>query len=205
MCNKEQGYYQSAEEEPRLGLIMAKPRIEQAVIEILDAIGERVNRQGLKETPERVAKAWLEWTSGYNKDAGEILKVFDDGAENYDQMVTVKNIPFYSHCEHHLAPFFGTCTISYIPDGRIVGLSKLSRLTQMYAKRLQVQERLTAQIAEAIDTHLTPKGVGVQIKARHLCMESRGVCQQGSETVTTALQGIILSDPSAKAEFLRSL
>jgi GTP cyclohydrolase IA len=183
----------------------ANIKIENATFDLLEAIGENPDRQGLVETPNRVAKAWLEMTSGYSKSAEEILKVFEDGAENYDQMVTVKNIPFYSHCEHHLVPFFGTVAISYIPDGKIVGLSKLSRLVQAFAKRLQVQERMTAQIADALNEHLSPKGVGVYVKARHLCMESRGICQQGSETITTALRGIILDDASAKAEFLRSL
>jgi GTP cyclohydrolase I len=176
--------------------------IERATTLLLKAVGENTERNGLVETPYRVAKAWKEWTSGYQQNASEILKVFDDGAENYDQMVTVKDIPFYSHCEHHLAPFFGTCTISYIPDGRIVGLSKLSRIVQMYAKRLQVQERLTSQIADCLAEHLQPLGVGVSISARHLCMESRGTCQQGHHTVTTSLKGVILNDSSARREFL---
>ena len=136
-------------------------------------------------------------------DPKSILKVFEDGAEKHDQMVTVKDIPFYSHCEHHLAPFFGTVTISYIPNGRIVGLSKLSRLADAYARRLQVQERLTEQIADALVEHLQPLGVGVLIKARHLCMESRGVCQQGHHTVTTALRGAIKDEPQTRSEFLR--
>lgn len=165
-------------------------------------IGEDVSRGGLLETPKRVVKAWKHWCGGYTMDAASILKVFEDGAENYDQMITVKDIPFYSHCEHHLAPFFGTVTISYIPDGKIVGLSKLSRLADMYARRLQVQERLTAQIADALHEHLQPKGVGVQINARHMCMESRGIRQQGSSTVTTALRGLLASDATAKSEFL---
>ena len=176
--------------------------IENATNILLHAIGEDRKRPGLIETPRRVAKAWLEWTSGYAESADEILKVFEDGAESYDQMVTVKDIPFYSHCEHHLAPFFGTCTISYIPNGRIVGLSKLSRITQMFAKRLQVQERLTSQIADCLFEKLNPLGVGVSIKARHLCMESRGTCQQGHHTITTALKGSMLTDASARAEFL---
>lgn len=175
------------------------------VVRLLQLVGEDPTRGGLLETPKRVEKAWLHWTSGYSKDAGEILKVFEDGAESYDQMVTVKNIPIYSHCEHHLAPIFGTCTISYIPDGKIVGLSKLSRLADMFARRLQVQERLTNQIADAIVEHLSPIGVGVHIAARHLCMESRGVCQQGHHTVTTALRGAILEDAQARSEFLKGL
>ena len=129
--------------------------------------------------------------------------MFEDGAEKHDQMVTVRDIPIYSHCEHHLAPIFGTVTISYIPNGRIVGLSKLSRLADMYARRLQVQERLTDQIADALFEHLEAKGVGVVIKARHMCMESRGICQQGHHTVTTALRGAMKDEPDTRSEFLR--
>jgi len=129
--------------------------------------------------------------------------VFEDGGESYDQMVLVKDIPIYSHCEHHLAAIIGTASIAYIPNGKIVGLSKLSRLADMYARRLQVQERLTDQIADALFKHLEPKGVGVLIKARHLCMESRGICQQGHHTVTTALRGVIKDEPETRAEFLR--
>lgn len=160
-------------------------------------------REGLQETPARVAKAWEFWTSGYGQNAAEILKVFEDGAENYDEMVLVKDIPIYSHCEHHLAPIFGTASIAYIPDGRIVGLSKLSRLADMHARRLQVQERLTNDIAADLWEHLKPKGVGVLIRARHMCMESRGLCQQGHHTITSALRGVIKDQPEARAEFLR--
>lgn len=159
-------------------------------------------REGLQETPERMAKAWEFWTRGYSMNAADILKVFEDGSESYDQMVCVKDIPIYSKCEHHLADIFGTATIAYIPNGRIVGLSKLSRLADMYARRLQVQERLTQQIADALWEHLKPVGVGVVIKARHMCMESRGVMQQGHHTVTTALHGAIKDQPLARAEFL---
>lgn len=177
--------------------------IVKAVTIILDSIGEDRKRPGLTETPYRVAKAWQEWTSGYEIDIPSIFTVFDDGAENYDQMVTICDIPFYSHCEHHLAPFFGSVTISYIPNGRIVGLSKLSRLVEVYSRRLQVQERMTNQICDAIWEHLSPLGVGVQVKARHLCMESRGIKQRGSHTVTTALKGLMLHDGTVRAEFLQ--
>lgn len=168
-----------------------------------ECIGSNDPREGLLETPYRVAKAWEFWLSGYDKTPEDVLKVFKDGAENHDQMVTVKDIPIYSHCEHHLAPFFGTATISYIPDGRIVGLSKLSRLADMFARRLQVQERLTDQIADALFTVLKPKGAGVVIKARHMCMESRGVCQQGHQTITSALRGAFRDEPETRSEFLR--
>lgn len=173
------------------------------IVRLLQLVGEDANREGLLETPARVVKAWRHWCSGYGKDPAKLLKVFGDGAERHDQMVTVKDIPIYSHCEHHLAPIFGTVTISYIPNGRIVGLSKLSRLADMYARRLQVQERLTDQIADALFEHLEAKGVGVVIKARHMCMESRGICQQGHHTVTTALRGAMKDEPDTRAEFLR--
>jgi len=159
-------------------------------------------REGLEETPERVAKAMAKWFEGYHMDAGEILKVFEDGAEHYDEMITVVNIPLYSKCEHHMADIFGTATVAYIPNGAIVGLSKLSRIVNMYARRLQVQERLTTDIANCLQEHLKPLGVGVYIKARHMCMESRGVCQQGHHTVTTALLGVMKTDAATRAEFL---
>ncbi len=177
--------------------------IEDNIRRILQFVGDDPAREGLLETPKRVAKAWAHWCSGYGKDPATLLKVFEDGAENHDQMVTVKDIPIYSHCEHHLAPIFGTVTISYIPNGKIVGLSKLSRLADMFARRLQVQERLTDQIADALYEHLEAHGVGVVIKARHMCMESRGVCQQGHHTITTALRGAIRDEVETRAEFLQ--
>lgn len=175
---------------------------EDNIVRLLQFIGEQPEREGLSETPKRVLKAWKKWTEGYNQDPKEILKVFKDGAENYDQMVTVVDIPLYSKCEHHMADIFGTVTIAYIPNGSIVGLSKLSRLVNIFARRLQVQERLTAQIADALVEHLEPLGVGVVVKARHMCMESRGICQQGHHTVTTALRGVLREQPAARAEFL---
>lgn len=170
---------------------------------ILHAVDPGYGRQGTAETPERFAKAWQFWTSGYDVDVGKLLKVFEDGAEGCDQMVMVKDIPIYSHCEHHLAAIFGTCSIGYIPNGKVVGLSKLSRLADAFARRLQVQERLTTQIADALVEHLQPLGVGVMVRARHMCMESRGICQQGHHTVTNALRGVILDDPTARAEFMQ--
>ena len=169
---------------------------------LLASVDPDHTREGLKETPERVAKAWEFWTSGYNTDPASVLKTFEDGADGYDQMICVKDIPVYSHCEHHLAPIFGTATIAYIPSNKIVGLSKLTRLTEIFMRRLQVQERLTTQIADAIQHHLEPIGVGVCVKARHFCVESRGVCAQGQVTVTTALRGAICDEAAAKHEFL---
>lgn len=177
--------------------------IEENIIRLLEYVGEDPNRGGLLETPHRVAKAWAHWCGGYSMKPQDVLKTFEDGAEKHDQMVTVKEIPFYSHCEHHMAPFFGTVTISYIPNGKIVGLSKLSRLADMFARRLQVQERLTDQIADALMEHLSPIGVGVMIKARHMCMESRGTRQQGHHTITTALRGVMKSEHQTRSEFLR--
>lgn len=177
--------------------------LRSAARRLLEAAeGSLSHREGLRETPDRVAKAWEFWTSGYDQNAADILKVFEDGAEGYDEMVVVKDIPIYSHCEHHLAAIFGTATIAYIPDGRIVGLSKLSRLADMHARRLQVQERLTNNIAEDLWTHLKPRGAGVLIRARHMCMESRGICQQGHHTVTTALRGVFKDQPETRAEFM---
>jgi GTP cyclohydrolase I len=175
--------------------------IEAAIRSILAGIGEDAEREGLQDTPSRVAKAWAEWTSGYAMDAGDILKTFEDGSSEDDDLIIVKNIPFYTHCEHHMAPFFGVATIGYVPNGSIVGLSKLSRLVDMYARRLQVQERLTSQIADALDLHLAPKGVGVYLKARHMCMESRGICKSGSETETRSFKGT-LRQGNLRQEFL---
>jgi GTP cyclohydrolase I len=175
---------------------------DDIVIRLLEVIGEDPAREGLKETPRRVLAAWKEWSSGYGKDPKEILKCFEDGSEHYDEMVVVKDLPFYSVCEHHLAPFFGTASIAYIPDRRIVGLSKLGRVLDIFARRLQVQERLTTLVADAIQDNLKPKGVGVLIKARHLCMESRGYARQGHHTITSALRGEFLSDAKVRSEFL---
>jgi GTP cyclohydrolase I len=158
-------------------------------------------RDGLKDTPLRVAKAWDFFTSGYDTDVAALLTTFEDGAERYDEMVAVVNIPFYSKCEHHLETFFGTATVAYIPDGRVVGLSKLNRLVDAYARRLQVQERITQQVANALMEHLKPLGAACKITARHMCMESRGVCQQGHHTVTTCLLGRF-KEAAVRAEFL---
>jgi GTP cyclohydrolase I len=159
-------------------------------------------REGLQETPERVAKAFEHWFSGYDKNPADILKTFEDGSDNYDEMVVVKDIPVYSKCEHHMADIFGTATVAYIPDKRIVGLSKLSRLVDMYARRLQVQERLTTQVADALQEHLKPLGVGVQLRCRHMCMESRGICQQGHITITNALRGYFMDYREVRQEFM---
>lgn len=169
---------------------------------LLHHLGENPDRQGLSDTPQRVDKAWKHWTSGYDQDPAEILKVFEDGAEQYNELIVVRGIPVYSHCEHHLAPFFGWATVGYTPNGRIVGLSKLTRLVDCFSKRLQVQERLTMQIAESFMKHVQPLAVGVVIRCRHMCMESRGIRSPGQETVTSALLGELRTNLALRTEFL---
>ena len=181
----------------------AKESAEELIVaDLLAAVGENPAREGLRDTPKRVMKAWRFWTKGYAERPEDVLKVFEDGGETYDQMLVVRDIAIYSHCEHHMAPFFGTATIAYIPNGKIVGLSKLARLADVFARRLQVQERLTEQIAESLWTILKPKGVGVMLSCRHMCMESRGVQRTGSSTVTSSLRGFMRDDPKARQEFL---
>lgn len=175
---------------------------EDSVIRLLRYIGEDISRGGLKETPIRFLKAWRHYTSGYGQRAEDILKCFEDGADNYDEMILQKNIPIYSHCEHHLAPFFGVAYVAYIPNGKIVGLSKIARIADIYARRLQVQERLTSQIADALNTTLKPVGVAVVLECRHLCMESRGIQRQGTITLTSKLIGAFKSDATVRNEFM---
>lgn len=168
----------------------------------LEVVGDDATREGLLETPRRVVKAWETWFSGYTRDPKEVLKVFTDGAEGVDEMVIEVDIPFYSHCEHHMAPFFGLASVAYIPNGKVLGLSKMNRLVDLYARRLQVQERLTNQIADALQDCLEPKGVGVLLRARHMCVESRGIQHRGCSTTTSALRGCIKQEPDARQEFL---
>ncbi len=177
-------------------------KLTPVVTDLLRTIDPNPSREGLDDTPSRVSKAWAKWTEGYHTDIKDLLKVFEDGAEKCDEMVIVKDIPIYSKCEHHLADIFGTATIAYIPNGKIVGLSKLSRVADAFARRLQVQERLTNQIADALDEHLQPLGVAVIVRARHMCMESRGLCQQGHHTVTSALRGVLKDNEDTRAEFM---
>ncbi len=181
--------------------VPTKKEIEMVRI-LLTYIGEDPDREGLLETPARFLKAWEEYTRGYREKPEEILKSFEDGAQSYDEMVIVRDIPVYSLCEHHLAPFFGKAYVGYVPDKRILGLSKISRLVEIYGRRLQVQERLTNQIADALDTHLQPLGVAVVIECRHMCMESRGVRHTGTATVSSALRGSIKTNADTRREFL---
>lgn len=176
-----------------------KPQIEMAVRQILAAIGEDPDRDGLRDTPSRVARAYEEFFAGLDQDPGEVLSaVFELG---HEEMILVKDIELYSMCEHHLVPFHGVAHVAYIPssDGRITGLSKLARLVDLYAKRPQVQERLTTQIADALVEQLGARGVIVVVEAEHLCMSMRGVRKPGSRTVTSAVRGI-MRDAATRAE-----
>lgn len=175
---------------------------EQDWRRLLASLGEDPDRAGLVETPSRLVTAWKHWTSGYTQDPAELLKVFEDGAEDYNELIVIRGIPVYSHCEHHLAPFFGKATIGYVPNGKIVGLSKLTRLVNCFSRRLQVQERLTIQIANALMKHLEPKAAGVVIRCRHMCMESRGISTEGEETVTSAMLGELQPNLALRTEFL---
>jgi GTP cyclohydrolase I len=168
---------------------------------LLSYVGENPNREGLQETPARVLKALKFWCSGYGEDPAKILKTFKDGSERYNQLVFVGNIPLYSQCEHHMAPFFGVAHVGYIPDGRVVGLSKLPRLVDVFARRLSMQEKITTQVAHALMDNLQPLSVGVVLRCRHMCMESRGICKVGAITMTAARLGGFEDDNSSWAEF----
>lgn len=183
---------------------MDKKRIEAAVREILIAIGENPDRDGLTETPRRVAEMYGEIFAGLEQDARKHLKLFKE--ENNDEMVTVRDIPLYSVCEHHLVPFFGTAHIAYIPyNGCVIGLSKLARIVDTFARRPQLQERLTAQIADFLEKEINPQGVAVIIEAEHLCMTMRGARAAGSRTQTSALRGRMKSDARARSEAMSLL
>jgi GTP cyclohydrolase I len=179
---------------------MHNPKIEEYIAKILEEIGENPEREGLKNTPERVAKSYKSLFSGYDKDPKDILTVFDD--EQYDEMIVVKDIEYYSFCEHHMLPFFGKAHIGYIPNGKIVGLSKLPRILDIFARRLQNQERITQQVASCIMELLQPKGVGVVLEAKHFCMMARGVEKQNSIVRTSAMKGIFKEKDNTRSEFL---
>jgi GTP cyclohydrolase I len=180
----------------------AGTRFESAVRDMLALVGEDPSREGLRKTPERVERAMRWLTRGYELDAGDVIgdALFE---EDHQNMVVVRDIEFYSMCEHHMLPFFGKAHVAYIPDGRIVGLSKVARVVDVFARRLQVQERLTDQIAQALEDALRPRGVGVVLEASHFCMMMRGVEKQNSRTLTSALRGVFREDASTRNEFLR--
>lgn len=174
-------------------------KIEQAVTLLLEGIGEDVNREGLKDTPNRIARMYEEIYKGMDEDAAEHLSKTFSVTRN--EIVVVKDITFYSTCEHHLMPFYGKVHIAYLPDGKVVGLSKLARTVEVYARRPQIQEQMTTQIAEAIMEHLKPQGVMVMVEAEHLCMTMRGVEKPGSQTVTMATRGCFQTDSKLQQYF----
>ena len=178
------------------------PELEGLFTQIIENLGEDPSREGLVKTPLRAAKAMEFLTSGYHQDIDKILNgaIFD---EDYDEMVIVKEIEFYSLCEHHILPFWGKCHVGYLPQNRIIGLSKIPRIVDMFARRLQVQERLTREIAEALETALEPRGVAVVIEGQHLCMMARGVEKQAPKMTTNVMRGAFREDSSTRAEFLR--
>ena len=185
-------------------LASADGGIEHAVRQILLEIGEDPEREGLLRTPERMHKMWLELTCGYHVDPDRLINgaVFDVG---YSEMVIVKGIDFYSLCEHHMLPFFGTVAVGYLPRGRVIGLSKIPRIVEMYARRLQVQERMTQQIGDFLQERLNPYGVGVVIEAEHLCMAMRGVQKSGATMVTSAVLGTFRTTKETRDEFMAHL
>jgi GTP cyclohydrolase I len=166
----------------------------------LHFIGENPDREGLKETPQRILKSWDELYAGYNMNAIQILKTFQEGV--CDELVLLKDIEFFSTCEHHMLPFFGSAHIGYIPNKKVIGVSKLARLVELFSRRLQIQERMTTQIADFLDTHLKCKGCMVVVEAQHFCMTSRGVKKQHSKMVTSAVRGLYKDDINARQEFL---
>ena len=186
-------------------MVQAKPKQGDPIAELVEALlvelGEDPRRQGLTATPERVARAMRELTDGYGVKPEDVIAdaIFD---QDYDEMVVVKDIAFYSLCEHHMLPFFGHVQVGYLPKGKVVGLSKIPRLVEVYAHRLQLQEQMTKSIAEALNGTLEPRGVGVVVEARHLCMEMRGVETPGGRMITSCMLGTFRRDPRTRAEFL---
>ncbi|HIA14780.1 MAG TPA: GTP cyclohydrolase I FolE [Nitrospirales bacterium] len=185
-------------------LTQTTPDIRTLIEQLLISVGENPSREGLEKTPERVEKAFQFMTKGYQEDVDDVL----NGALfqiDYDEMVIVKDIDFYSLCEHHLLPFFGKCHIAYIPNGKIVGLSKIPRLVDIFSRRLQVQERLTVQIAEALEARLQPQGVAVVVEGFHLCMMMRGVQKQNAYATTSSMLGVFRNQQQTREEFLQLL
>jgi GTP cyclohydrolase I len=193
----ERAEVQRSEERP------GRADVEAAFRTILRWTGDNPNREGLIETPARAARAMEEFFSGYRQNPGEILQKTFEEVEGYDEMVVLRGVRFHSHCEHHIAPIAGKAWVAYVPSGRVVGISKLARVVEAYSKRLQTQEKLTAQIANTIDTVLKPRGVGVIVKASHHCMITRGVQKHDTDLVTSRMLGCFRSDPSLRQEFVR--
>ena len=180
---------------------MGEDTVQQNLVRILQYIGEDVNREGLIETPNRIVRSWDELYCGYKKKPSQLMTVFQN--EGWDELVLLKDIEFYSTCEHHMLPFFGKAHIAYIPDKHVVGISKLARLLDIYAKRLQIQERIGDQVTKALMDFLKPKGAACIIEARHLCMSARGVGKQSSFMSTSSMKGVFLDKPAARAELMQ--
>ena len=183
----------------------SREQVEDAVRTLLRWAGDDPAREGLRETPARVASAYEEWFSGYGIDPAEYLSKTFEEINGYDEMVILRNVRFESHCEHHIAPIIGHAHIGYLPDHRVVGVSKLARLVEAFAKRLQIQEKMTSDIATTLDKVLQPKGVGVVIEASHACMSTRGVHKPGATMVTSQMIGAFRTDPSTRREFLAAI
>jgi GTP cyclohydrolase IA len=180
----------------------SRSEVEKALRTLIRWTGDNPDRDGLKETPARVARAMEEYCAGYSQDPTQILQKTFEEIEGYDEMIVLRGVRFESHCEHHLAPIIGRAWIAYVPRGRVVGISKLARLVEAYAKRLQIQEKMTAQIANTISEVLKPEGVGVIVKASHHCMTTRGVHKPGSDLVTSRMLGCFRENPLTRQEFL---
>ena len=183
----------------------SQTRVEEAVRTLLTWAGDDPNRQGLKETPARVARAYREWFRGYEEDPEAMLKRTFDEIAGYDEIITLRDIPFQSFCEHHLAPITGVAHVGYLPNGRVVGISKIARVVDTFARRLQIQERLTVQIADVIQKVVQPQGVAVVIKATHGCMTTRGVHNHGAGMVTSRMLGCFRENPATRHEFMTGL
>jgi GTP cyclohydrolase I len=179
-----------------------RAEVEAAYRTVIRWIGEDPNRDGLKETPARVVRALDEFFSGYRQDPVDILQKTFEEIEGYDEMIVLRGVRFESHCEHHMAPITGQAWVAYVPNGRVVGISKLARIVDVYAKRMQIQEKLTAQIAHTIDEVLKPQGVGVIVKASHHCMTTRGIHKHGTDLVTSRMLGCFRDNPITRQEFL---
>lgn len=175
---------------------------EEAVRVLLRWAGDNPNREGLLDTPKRVAKSYRELFGGYDLNASDVLGTTFEEVGGYDDIILVRDIPFYSHCEHHMVPIVGKAHVAYLPAGRVLGLSKIARVVEIYGRRLQTQETMTAQISQAIETTLKPRGVAVMIDAEHMCMSMRGVQKQGSTTLTTSFTGVFKSEPAQQARFM---
>jgi GTP cyclohydrolase IA len=182
--------------------LVSDAEVTQAFRTVLEWIGEDPDRDGLRETPNRLVRSFREYFSGYVEDPEQVLRKTFSEVDGYDEMIVLRGVTFESHCEHHVAPIIGRAWVGYLPDRRVVGISKLARVVEIFAKRLQIQERLTAQIANTIEEVLKPRGVAVVVKAAHHCMISRGVHKRGADLVTSRMLGVFRDQPATRAEFL---